>query len=82
MERVDLVLRGVRVSILLSTFTALNIFIGVVVSALDAETAANVPSSRMHPASRSAFSQELLALRAEVAALRRLVHRPDQDFAN
>jgi voltage-gated sodium channel len=58
------------VFILLSTFMVLNLFIGVVVSALDEETAANVPKLT-HPAgSEERLLAELQALRADVAALR------------
>jgi voltage-gated sodium channel len=57
------------VFILLSTFMVLNLFIGVVVSALDEETAASVPKLT-HPAGlEERLLQELVALRAEVAAL-------------
>jgi voltage-gated sodium channel len=58
------------VFILLSTFMVLNLFIGVVVSALDEETAADVPKLT-HPAGlEERLLEELTALRAEVAALR------------
>ena len=58
------------VFILLSTFMVLNLFIGVVVSALDEETAANVPKLT-HPAGlEERLLEELTALRAEVTALR------------
>ena len=58
------------VFIVLSTFTALNLFIGVVVSALDEETAADAPKLT-HPADRDArILSELAALRSEVGALR------------
>ena len=56
--------------ILLSTFMVLNLFIGVVVSALDEETAKDAPKLT-HPAgSEERILAELSALRAEVAALR------------
>ena len=56
--------------ILLSTFMVLNLFIGVVVSALDEETARDAPKLT-HPAgSDERILQELALLRAEVAALR------------
>jgi voltage-gated sodium channel len=58
------------VFILLSTFMVLNLFIGVVVSALDEETAANAPKLT-HPAGlEERLLTEILALRAEVAELR------------
>jgi voltage-gated sodium channel len=58
------------VFILLSTFMVLNLFIGVVVSALDEETAADAPKLT-HPADRDErLLQELAALRTEVRALR------------
>ena len=58
------------VFILLSTFMVLNLFIGVVVSALDEETAANAPKLT-HPADADErLLAELQALRAEIAALR------------
>ena len=56
--------------ILFSTFMVLNLFIGVVVSALDEETAANAPKLT-HPADADErLLAELQALRAEIAALR------------
>jgi voltage-gated sodium channel len=56
--------------ILLSTFMVLNLFIGVVVSALDEETAKEAPKLT-HPAgSDKRIIAELAALRAELAALR------------
>jgi voltage-gated sodium channel len=56
--------------ILLSTFMVLNLFIGVVVSALDEETAAEAPKLT-HPAGfEEHLLREIAALRAEVAALR------------
>jgi voltage-gated sodium channel len=58
------------VFILVSTFMALNLFIGVVVSALDAETAAEAPKLT-HPAgSEERVLREVAALREEIAALR------------
>ena len=58
------------VFILLSTFMVLNLFIGVVVSALDEETAANAPKLT-HPAGiEERLLAEILALRAEVGELR------------
>jgi voltage-gated sodium channel len=58
------------VFILLSTFMVLNLFIGVVVSALDEETAADAPKLT-HPAGlEERLLEELVALRTEVAALR------------
>ena len=59
------------VFILLSTFMVLNLFIGVVVSALDEETARDAPKIT-HPAgSDERILAELAALRAELGALRR-----------
>jgi len=58
------------VFILLSTFMVLNLFIGVVVSALDEETAAEAPKLT-HPAGfEERLMGEIAALRSEVAALR------------
>ncbi len=58
------------VFILVSTFMALNLFIGVVVSALDAETSAEVPKLT-HPAGlEERILDELASLRREVAMLR------------
>jgi voltage-gated sodium channel len=58
------------VFILVSTFMALNLFIGVVVSALDAETAAEAPKLT-HPAGfEERILNELAGLRREVASLR------------
>ena len=58
------------VFILVSTFMALNLFIGVVVSALDAETAAEAPKLT-HPAGlEERILDELTELRREVAILR------------
>ena len=55
--------------ILLSTFMVLNLFIGVVVSALDEETAAEAPKLT-HPAGfEEHLLAEIAALRSEVAAL-------------
>jgi voltage-gated sodium channel len=57
------------VFILVSTFMALNLFIGVVVGALDAETAADAPKLT-HPAgSEQQVLEELRALRAEITVL-------------
>ena len=56
--------------ILLSTFMALNLFIGVVVSALDEETADSAPKLT-HPAgSDERILSELAALRSELGRLR------------
>ncbi len=58
------------VFILLSTFMVLNLFIGVVVSALDEETGKDAPKLT-HPAGlEERLLEELTALRTEVAALR------------
>lgn len=56
--------------ILLSTFMVLNLFIGVVVSALDEETAAEVPKLTHLAGSEERILAEIKALRSEVAALR------------
>lgn len=61
--------------ILLSTFMVLNLFIGVVVSALDAETAADAPKLTHHSGFEERVFEELVALRAEVA---RLANRVDE----
>ncbi|HEX2555765.1 MAG TPA: ion transporter [Microvirga sp.] len=58
------------VFILVSTFMALNLFIGVVVSALDAETAAEAPKLTHAAGSEERVLRELEALRSEMAALR------------
>jgi voltage-gated sodium channel len=55
--------------IMLSTFMVLNLFIGVVVSAIDEETAKDMPKIT-HPAgSDERLLAELAAVRAEIAAL-------------
>ena len=57
--------------ILFSTFVALNLFIGVIVTAIDQETSKDVPKLT-HPAQETdALVAELRALRAEIAALAR-----------
>jgi len=56
--------------IMLSTFMVLNLFIGVVVSALDEETEANAPKLTHASGSDERILSELAALRAEMAALR------------
>jgi voltage-gated sodium channel len=58
------------VFIVLSTFMALNLFIGVVVSALDEETAADAPKLTHPPDLDNRILSELAALRNEVGALR------------
>jgi voltage-gated sodium channel len=58
------------VFILLSTFMVLNLFIGVVVSALDEETAAEAPKLTHLHGSEDRILGEIRALRAEVAALK------------
>jgi voltage-gated sodium channel len=58
------------VFILLSTFMVLNLFIGVVVSALDEETAADAPKLTHPPGMDEQILEQLASLRAEVAALR------------
>lgn len=61
--------------ILVSTFMALNLFIGVVVSALDAETAAEAPKLTHAAGSEERVLRELEALRSEMAALRAALGR-------
>jgi voltage-gated sodium channel len=56
--------------ILLSAFMMLNLFIGVVVSALDDEKAANSPKLLHDPAETQAMLAELKAIRAELAEIR------------
>ncbi len=56
--------------IMLSTFMVLNLFIGVVVSALDEETAAQAPKITHLQGTEDRIIAELTALRADVAALR------------
>lgn len=64
-----------------STFMVLNLLIGVVVSALDAETAEDAPKLT-HPAGSDALiASELAALRAEVAALREQLAGPSREAA-
>jgi voltage-gated sodium channel len=58
------------VFILVSTFMALNLFIGVVVGALDAETAAEAPKLTHAAGSEERVLEELKALRSEVMLLR------------
>lgn len=56
--------------ILLSTFMALNLFIGVIVSALDSETPDDAPKLHIQAGVEDRILSELAALRSEVAALR------------
>ena len=56
--------------ILLSTFMALNLFIGVVVSALDEETADSAPKLTHPSGSDERILSELAALRTELGRLR------------
>lgn len=58
------------VFILLSTFMVLNLFIGVVVRALDEEMAADQPKIVPSRESEDRVLNEISALRAEIAALR------------
>lgn len=59
--------------ILLSAFMMLNLFIGVVVSALDDEKAAQDPRTLLHdPRETAKIADELRALREEIAQLRRV----------
>lgn len=58
--------------ILLSAFMMLNLFIGVVVSALDDEKASSDTRTLLHdPREMAQIAEELRALRAEIAELRR-----------
>ena len=66
----------VMLFMVLSAFMVLNLFIGVVVTALDEVTASEVPKLT-HPAhSGEDVMAELKALRAEMAALRQEVGKP------
>jgi voltage-gated sodium channel len=56
--------------ILLSAFMMLNLFIGVVVSALDDEKAANAPKLLHDPAETQAMMADLKAIRAELAEIK------------
>jgi voltage-gated sodium channel len=56
--------------ILLSTFMALNLFIGVIVSALDAETPDDTPKLHFPGGAEDRILTEIAALRADLAALR------------
>lgn len=58
------------VFILLSAFMMLNLFIGVVVTALDDEKAANAPKLLHDPAEMYSVLAELKAIRTELAALK------------
>lgn len=58
------------VFILLSTFMVLNLFIGVVVSALDEETSKDAPKLMHAPLAEERILTELAAMRAELAELR------------
>jgi voltage-gated sodium channel len=58
------------VFILLSTFMVLNLFIGVVVSALDEETSKEAPKLMHSPHMEERILSELAALRSEVAELK------------
>lgn len=60
--------------IMLSTFMVLNLFIGVVVSALDEETAAEAPKITHLRETEARILDELRALRAEVQTLRGREH--------
>ena len=66
----------VMLFMVLSAFMVLNLFIGVVVTALDEVTASEAPKLT-HPAhSGEDVLAELKALRAEIAALRQEVGKP------
>ena len=56
--------------ILLSAFMMLNLFIGVVVTALDDEKAANAPKLLHDPTEMRAVLAELKAIRSEITALK------------
>jgi voltage-gated sodium channel len=66
------------VFILVSTFMALNLFIGVVVSALDAETAEEARKLTHAAGSEERVLHELEALRSEMAALRAALDRRER----
>jgi voltage-gated sodium channel len=55
--------------ILFSTFVALNLFIGIIVTAIDAETEADAPKLTHPEHDTDAVMAEIRALRAEVAGL-------------
>jgi voltage-gated sodium channel len=65
--------------ILIATFTMLNLFIGVIVSAIqgfhDADVAALAEQTGMKPVSLDDLQQELRSLRSEVAELRSVLQR-------
>jgi len=63
------------VFILLSTFMALNLFIGVIVSAIDAETAEDAPKLTHASGIDERVIAELSALRVEIAELRKQASR-------
>jgi voltage-gated sodium channel len=64
--------------ILFSTFVALNLFIGIIVTAIDAETEAGAPKL-MHPEhDMGALMTEIRALRVEVAGLAARGSVPDK----
>ncbi len=58
------------VFILLSTFMALNLFIGVIVNAIDAETAEDAPKLTHPPGVDERLISEISALRLEIADLK------------
>lgn len=58
------------VFMMLSSFMVLNLFIGVVVTALDAETAEDAPKIGHPNASEQRLLDDIAALRADIAALR------------
>lgn len=65
------------VFILLSAFMMLNLFIGVVVTALDDEKAANAPKLLHDPVEMQTVLEELRAIRAELTALKTAEHPPE-----
>jgi voltage-gated sodium channel len=64
--------------ILFSTFVALNLFIGVIVTAIDSETTGDVPKLTHPGRDIDQVLAELRALRGEVAALTRGRNDPRQ----
>lgn len=70
MEKHPYAIAYIVIFILLSAFMMLNLFIGVVVSALDEEKAADAPKLLHDPRENEAMLTELKAIRQELAALK------------
>lgn len=70
MEKHPYAIVFIVIFILLSAFMMLNLFIGVVVSALDDEKAQNLPKLLHEPEENARLFAELQAIRGELAALR------------